>query len=226
MMRSDDESADERWLQVLAGRAEPRDAAERQAAALRRYFELQAAREATLSTHDGEAEKRVLNLLRARGAFEAAAPAAAPRGWLARAGDWLFPADGGHLGRYAAVAGLAFALVLAVPWQRQWQDGPGAGDEAATLKRLPAAEPAAAAAPAPLGEGLLMSARPAEEAARLVAALAEAGVNARLEVQGSEQLVRAEVPAERLAAVQQRLAALGLAVPAPGELVVRYRPLP
>ncbi|MES3022151.1 MAG: hypothetical protein V4857_11290 [Pseudomonadota bacterium] len=198
----------EAWLEVLAGRAEPRDRATRQAASLRHYFALQAAADMA-GASDPEGEKRVMNMLRLRGAFDAP-PAPAPvartglAGWLA----WLLPPGQGNGGRFAMAAACAFALVLSPALFNQGQ-APRIDDGSKGFVAPPA--------------DLVQSAQPAADAAQLVAQLAAAGIAAQARPEGAEHVVRAQVaPAQRAAAARQ-LDGIGIALPATGALVVRFQ---
>ena len=114
------------WLNVLAGKAQPSDHATRQAAALRQYFERQVADDLA-QVPDLQEEKRVLNALRARGAF-AEKPAAAAEALVRKSvWSWLFPANGLRAPGYAAAAVLAIAVVT-VPFMLR-TGGPGDGAE-------------------------------------------------------------------------------------------------
>ena len=213
------DQVEDRWLDVLAGRAQPGDTATQQAALLRGYIGLQAA-EDLARVPDPEGEKRVLNRLRARGAFRdvpaVVKPAPNP---VSRLIAWLFPQDGGHLGRYAAVATVAFAVVAASVLMPENGDD----NDLSSVKSLPGAvQPGVPAT----SEALVMSAQPAQEAAQLVQVLKQAGVAANIGREGGDQVVRAQIPPDRFAAVQQGLAGMGLAAQVPGPVVFRFRKLP
>jgi hypothetical protein len=113
---------DDRWLAALAGQAEPHDGDTRQAAALRRFFELQGEREAPL---ERKAAGRMARRLQA--GLAAAQPAGAgtaseptertrpaapddPPPWWSRAWVWCFPPLQGHAARYAGAGALAVAV--------------------------------------------------------------------------------------------------------------------
>ncbi len=202
---------DERWLDVLAGKVEPRTADERMAARARSYFDKED-REA--QSVDPSLRLRVENMLMARLAEDArrsAAPARHPGPWRALMA-WLVPAEGGHSGRYAAVAAAVMAVV-AVPLLMR--PGTPAIDDPGTIK-----SPGSLIAP----EAVIASPQPAQDAERLLQALASQGVVAALSEDGADRVVVARVPADRLtatAAVLQR--DLGLTLAADGQLRVRFK---
>ena len=219
------EQDNERWLDVLAGKTQATDLATRQAASLRRYFEHQAA-EDLAQAPDPQAEKRMLNRLRARGAFDAAPaplPAENQPGLLRRAVAWLLPPEGGHMGRYAAVATVAFAVITGPMLLR------GAGeplDDTSAMKGLPPPPPPLTPPDPALMGVLVMSAQPAQAAAQVVAVLTQAGIKSVLIQEGEDHLLRAQIPAAQVAELKQRLASLGLTIPTDGGLRLRFMPLP
>jgi len=214
------ENMDDRWLDVLAGRAKATDRATRQASSLRTYFELQAADDLATAP-DPQVEKRIMNALRAKGAFSEVAQPQAPKPGLVKSVlEWLFPTGGGHMGRYAAVATVAFAVVVGPMVMR---DVGNDANDTGSVKSAPGAP--ARGAPA-AGEAVVMSGQPAVEATQLVAALAGAGVDARVTAEGADQVVRARIAPDRAAAAAASLASIGMAAPASGDLVVRFKTLP
>ncbi|MES2298062.1 MAG: hypothetical protein V4582_13540 [Pseudomonadota bacterium] len=213
---------DDKWMDVLAGRAEASDGATRQAASLRAYFARQSAEELA-HTPDAQGEKRLLNMLRARGAFEEntgeRAKPATTRGAFARLLDWLLPPGQPHGARYAMIAAAAFALVLSPYLMRAPNSELGELEGMKSVPRLNTnANPVES-------EGIVMSANPRQEAAQLVALLAQAGVDASASADGDDQLVRAQVARERIGAANAKLAGIGMALPESGTLAVRFKPL-
>lgn len=213
-------SQDERWLAVLAGQAAPADAAERQAAELRSYFEQ---RVAAVPAADAEQEKRLMNVLRARGAFADAVPAQ-PTGLLAALSAW-WNAPQGRMGYgYGAAALLAF-VVVATPLLQQPQDE-GGGDEVVELPPHTPAPPAQRqpkSLPKTLqGGAVVVAAEPEQAALRLQLALSAQGVSSALQRDGSGWRLTAELPATARAALEPELQALSLAWPGDGQLNARF----
>lgn len=204
---------DDRWLDVLAGKAAPHDAQARQAAALRHYFELQDQHEAAL---DEATQRRILNALEAKGAF--AQPKQKERpvrpGLWAQAMGWLFPQGHASGGRFAGVA----VAVLAVTMLPFLLHPPGGDDDPGGMKNVPLLSGAPTA--------VIDSTNPDQLAAQLVSALSRQGVNATLRSEGADRWVTAKVPAERMGAVQAELVSMGLAATPQGDLSVQFRRQP
>ena len=207
----DQTQQDERWLDVLSGKLAPQDLDERKAASLRRYFEL---RDQHAAPSDPQALKRMENMVLAR--LSANGPATTPRqaGLWQQFKAWLFPAGGGHPGRYAAVAAVALAAV-AVPLAMRSGDQ---GDDDAGGMKSPGAV---------LGqEVVIYSPQPLKDAQEVLQALAQRGVPAQVSAVGEDQLLQARVPAAKVPDAQQGLASLGVVLPADGQLRVRFRKSP
>lgn len=202
--------ADERWLEVLAGRGRADDADTRQAQVLRGYFERRAAAEMSAVAADEQREKRVLNALRAQGAFDAPSAAAhAPSGGVfARAIAWLLPPGGGRSARYA-LAAAALAAVIAVPLLSQH------GNDGSDMKATRGAS-----------EAVLSVADPAAEAAELQVLLGRSGVDATIDRDAGDIVVRAAVAPEARNAVQAALMSRGVVLPPDGRLLLRLRTAP
>jgi hypothetical protein len=197
----------ERWLDVLAGKSVPNDAETLKAAALR---EIILEDEKALEPMDAATETRIMNTLRARGAFDVPKPAQ-PRSLLARAWEWLFPPGSGHTGRYAAMAAVAMAVVAAPVVYQNLRQAPG--DDGMSIKSAP-------------GEAIVFAANPDQDAAGLLAVLARNGVAGQVRSEGSDRLVEAQVSADRLPQVHTEMMNMGLAVPENGTLKVRFRKAP
>ncbi|MFG6432414.1 hypothetical protein [Roseateles sp. LYH14W] len=214
-------SQDERWLAVLAGQAAPADAAERQAAELRGYFEQ---RVAAVPAADAEQEKRLMNMLRARGAFADAVPAR-PTGLLAALSAW-WNAPQGRMGYgYGAAALLAF-VVVSTPLLQQPQDE-GGGDEVVEPPPHTPAPPPRPGQPKSLpktlqGGAVVVAAEPEQAALRLQLALSAQGVSSALQRDGAGWRLTAELPAAARAALEPELQVRSLAWPGDGRLDVRF----
>ena len=209
-----DTTADDRWLDVLAGRAAPTDRAGRQAAELRGYFDT---RLATAGEADSEQEKRVMNLLRARGAFAAPAPASR-RSWFEQVWAW-WQAPQGHRGMgYGAAAVLAFAVVVAGP---QLLPG-GGGSPDRDLKSVPMQPPEVQPKGLDLGGTVIRAVQPEQEALRLQLRLSAQDLASVLQREGPGWVLRAQVPAAQRASVQTLLEGYGATLAADGELVLRF----
>lgn len=208
------EPDDDKFLDVLAGRRAADDADTRRAARLRQYFEMHPTAEERPQA-DPEGEARLLAYLRARQGQQpgigstkstGAGPADAP-GPLQRLLRWLLPPGASLMPRLgmAAAAMLGVAVVLRITLPSADDDGTMKGG-------------------APAVETVRYAVDPAAEAAAIQSVLAGAGVPLTLEVQGSERLLRADVPPEKLRPVAEALAARGLTLPPDGRLVVRVKP--
>jgi hypothetical protein len=199
------------WLDVLAGKAQPRDPASQQAAALRGYFSQQQAAAAALQP-DAEQEKRLLNGLRARGAFAektagATAPSTATNGWLDGLRQWWQHAGQGRW-VYGAAALLAFAMVTVPPLLKGGDAGPGEG--VPMLAR---------------GGVRMPSAQPQQDAERLQLLLSLHGLPSSVQQAGADWIVSADVPAGARAELEPELGARGMRLPADGHLRLRFAPL-
>jgi hypothetical protein len=225
--------ADEQWLAILAGRANPasadqatRDLAQKQAAQLRQFFQQRDAYENAQPSHDGLAR---LQARLARPGVTAAIKAAhaqlqtqehtsmaktifsAPLALL----NWLLPPGGNNTGRYAMVAGVVMA-VLVVPTLVRHGELPDEDPGIKSVpKNLPKGLPGTAAAQ------LVLAENPSQTITQIQQALATAGVAAAVQTSGADSLITASVPPTSAAAVQQQLTPWGLSVPANGELSIR-----
>lgn len=234
----------DRWLDVLAGRAEPADADTRQAARARGLFVAQVEAESRRPGRDAAKAQRLkvlLNVMQAEGEAAAraaqagktagaaagrpAGPAAggySPPGPVTRLLRWLFPpAAPAATWRLGSVAMGLLGLTVAVRVLM-----PGAGDDDATgMKSAPPAASAAPGAAVPPGTVplVLTAAEPLQDALALQTALARVGVQAEVYPLGASARLEAPVPAAQGPAVQAALARRGLAwEPAPG-LVVEFK---
>ncbi len=219
-----DKTTDDRWLEVLAGRAEPHDHATRQAAQARAHIAQQVAADQAASV-DEQRTKRLLNLMQAQAeqrnrAQAAATPAAAP-GPLARLLAWLNPAQGGGLraaGAAAAVMGLAVVLVTTLK--------PSGDDDHTQMKGLPPSS-----APGMQGGGAsaaltVIGGEPLARALALQASLQGQGVSAEVFPMGDRARLDAAVPTERQAAVRQSLAGQGINWAGGSQLSLEFRSAP
>lgn len=210
---SQDQDPD-RWFDVLTGKADPTDDDTRQAAQLRRALLQRRQQELDAPTDEAQT-KRIMNALEARGAFKPPAAPAAPPSLLSRAAQWLFPSGGqprGHGGRYAWVAAAVLAVVAAPLVLRQQAPDDGDGY---TTKSLPPERPASAASAS------IVSTRNIEaEAARIENALAQHGVKPTRAVVNQQLVLSAQVPADRIEAVNRELADWAVMVPPDGKLLV------
>lgn len=211
-----DTISDDRWLEVLAGRATPVDLAGRQAAELRGYFEAQLAAAAPA---DSEQEKRVMNLLRARGAFVAPAPApTSSRSWLEQLQAW-WQAPQGHRGMgYGAAAVLAFAVVVAGP--QLLPDESGSPDSG--MKSIPMQPPEVQPKGLDFGGAVIRAVQPEQEALRLQLRLSAQDLASVLQREGPDWVLRAQVPDAQRASVQALLDGYGATLAADGQLMLRF----
>lgn len=203
---------DERWFEVLAGRAAPVDRDTRQAASLREYIVQAQERVPEL---DAAAERRMMNLLHAKGAFaQDAGTQAAPRAVQQRTNaergrwwHWLFPPVAAHRSRYAAMVAVAAAAVC-VPIVLQ-MGSPGDGG----VKSLRSGA----------SVQVVQAAQPERAASELAALLALQGVAASVRSEGEERQLDALVPPQAREAVRTALVPRGIALPADGRLSVRFQ---
>lgn len=228
--RADDTEASDRWLEVLAGRAEPTDAGTRRAAALRACFETRLATEAEKPA-DPERLKTLLNLMEAEGEAAARAARAAGAGGpagtdvaggshgpLSRLARWLFP-DGGFSGwRLGGVAAgiLGVAVLLRAVW-------PELDDESRRMKSVPPGAGTSAQAPATVTPIVVTGSDPLHGAIGLQSALRNAGLEAQVYPLGATARLEARVSGERAAAVRDELSRLGLAWSGGDWLVVEFK---
>lgn len=229
-----DRPTDDRWLDVLAGRAEAHDRATHQAAQARAHIAQQVAADQAVPV-DEQRTKRLLNLMQAQAeqrsrAQAAAAPAVAASattaaGPLARLLAWLNPAQGGGLraaGAAAAVMGLAVVLVTTLK--------PAGDDDHTQMKGLPPiTEPITA--PGLQGGGasgalVVVGKEPLARALALQASLQGQGVSAEVFPLGDRARLDASVPADRQAAVRQALAGQGITWGGGSQLSLEFRSAP
>lgn len=205
----------DRWLRVLAGKARPDNEEARKAAVLRALLIRDA--EAAVK-RDPASTTRIVNLLEAKGAFNAPKPAPVrASNPLAAAWAWLFHAGGGHPGRYAAVAAVALAVLAAPGLLRDAFKSPD--DDSGTMKGLPPiVSPGATAR-----ETVVVVADPDKDATQLLVVLGRQGVSAQITEDQADRVIQARVPAERLASVNAEMNALGLVLPSDGQLKFRFR---
>lgn len=212
--------SDERWLAVLEGRAAPTDLAERQAAELRSYFEQ---RLLATPAADAQQEKRMMNLLRARGAFTEAPQ---PQGLLAALKAW-WQAPQGRMGYgYSAAAVLAFALVSVPLLQQPPQDGLGddSGQSQPQTQQpgpQPKGQPKSGPKLAPAG-AVVIAADPAEASLRFQLLLSAQGVPSAIQPDGTGWRLTAQLPAEARGALEPEFRARNLGWPADGRLDLRF----
>lgn len=202
---------DDRWLDVLAGRAEPSNDEERKAARARQFFQKEAEHDRQV---DPATRQRVENLLTAKLAAarqsQLQQTAKPQTSWWAGLLGWLAPGGAMSSGRFATAAMAVMALV-AVPYFLN----PTA---------LDADDPASIKSPITVPETVIAAERPAQDAANLLQALASQGVVAVLTEEGPDRLVVARIPADKLTAVAGTLQQeLGVVLPPDGELRVRFK---
>lgn len=209
--------SDDSWLEVLAGKGGPTDHETRQSAALRGFFELQ---EKNTPKLDEATQRRIMNALEAKGIFAQAAPSkpVKPASLLTKVMAWLFPE--GHVsgGRLSAVAVAVMAITM-LPFLLH---GPVGDDDLNSIKSLPSLAEASWGLPT----SVIESNTPEQLSVQLVAILARHGVVAELRSANGNQWVRAQIPAERLSAVQSDLVSMGLSTKPDGQLVVQFRRQP
>lgn len=196
---------DERWLEVLSGRAEPTDAATREAMGYRKYLERCAQDER--SDIDEAAYLRTMNFLRARGAFERRP--VAPHGdgkWRALISRLHVPGQPGA--RAAFVATVMLAVVVVPLVLRQPMDSP-------QMKGLP---PLTA-----VEENVLVAADPVQQARAIQAALIMNGVEASVEPGAAQLLLTATVAPEDMEAVREALLQFDVTLPPDGRLRILVR---
>lgn len=234
-------AAEDRWIEVLAGRAAPHDADTRRAARARAGFEAQARADLDTPPDEAATARLLARLERAAaglrpgtpeadapalaGRAESAAPArpaprpGGPQGWAvwrALLGTWvtawLAPRP---------LAGFAMALfggVLVLQW---W----AVHDEASDIKTAPPA--ASAPAPGSYGHTLIApSATPLQDAMALREALRALGVTAQVLELGDATRVQAAVDPAAQAAVQQTLSQKGWAWTPGPQLSVEFQRKP
>ena len=198
---------DDRWFQVLAGNAPAQDRDTRQAQQLREYFVAEAQNTPPL---DEAAQRRIMNLLEAKGAFAEPKPQQAAPGLLDKLAAWLLP-DGNPFNRHFAGVAAAVLAVMVLPFMLH---SPVGEDDPYGIKGgQGGATPSA----------VITSASPEQSAAMLMAVLAKHGVAAKLSTEGDARWVQSQVPPDRLAAVQADLVSMGLAASADGSLNVQFR---
>lgn len=209
---------DAAWLATLSGKAAPTGLASRQAAQAREYFLHQAADE-DLDVPDQATRIRIMNLLRAKGAFNESAAVAPQHGWLARIWNWIAPPGDGRGAGYAIAAGIAVAA-LALPLVLRSPEP----DDSASVKGLPkgasSGQPPALQVPSS-SERLILTADPSSTGRDLAQALGTAGAQAQVAAAGTEVLLTATVPPASAGRASAVLAAYGLPVPADGQLRIR-----
>lgn len=222
-----DKTTDDRWLEVLAGRAEPNDHATAQAAQARAYVAQQVAADMA-APMDEQRTKRLLNLMQAqaeqrkRGQAVAAPadPAASGPGVLARLLAWLNPAQGGGLrvAGVAAMMGLAAVLVTTV-----FQE---VDDDTNQMKSLPPTTVPSPQGSTDAGALVVLDKEPLARALALQASLKAQGITAEVFPLGDRARLDASVPAGQLAAVRQTLAAQGITWEGGPSLSLEFRSEP
>lgn len=209
---------DDAWLATLSGKAAPTDLATRQAAQAREYF-LHQAEDEDADVPDQATQIRIMNLLRAKGAFSEPAAVSPHQGWLAGLWAWISPPGQGRSAGFAVAAGIAVAA-LALPLVLRSPEP----DDSASVKGLPKVS-----GPAQLpmsqvpsgGERLVLTADPSSTARELAQALGAAGVQVQVSAAGAEVLLTATVTPTSAARASAVLAAYGLPLPGDGQLRVR-----
>lgn len=221
-----DKTTDDRWLEVLAGRAQPDDHATAQAAQARAYVAQQVADDLAAPV-DEQRTKRLLNLMQARAeqrnrdqAAQAATATSRP-GALARLLAWLNPAQGGALRVAGVAAVMGLAVVLVSTLNRQGDD------DHTQMKNMPAAsgpgQPGGALGDVPL---VVVGKDPLARALALQATLKGQGLAAEVFPLGDRARLDASVPADQRAAVRQTLAAQGITWDGESSLSLEFRSVP
>ena len=212
-------STDDKWLDVLAGRAQAEDLATRQAAKARDFYSRQAEADQAQPV-DEQRLKRLQNLMQAQVAERRAAAAAAKpvvrAGLLARLGAWFNPPQGGGL-RYAgaamAVMGLAAVLVIALDAPNDDHTMKGGPLDGLTL-------------PGNAGGAdwqVVVGGQPLARALAVQAALQQRNVSAEVTPLGDKTRLEASVPAAQQAAVRADLAALDITWAGSSALSLEFR---
>ena len=222
MDEPDNISAEDReWLELLAGRAQPKRAGPHavQAAQLRAYFTRYDEQFAN-PARDPASEARMLQRLDAAGVLAAPAaqaPAQAPRSnRLLALLDWLFPpANHGSL-RYVGLA-LAFVVMgLNLP--------PLSAPPDIAIDEAPRPRTKGFTRPATQGTVVILHDAPDVLAAHIASVLRSLQVEVTLTQQGRDVALRATVaPAQRLL-VRERLATWGIEPAGDGAVRVDFKP--
>lgn len=209
---------DDAWLATLSGKAAPTDLATRQAAQAREYF-LHQAEDEDLDVPDQATQIRIMNLLRAKGAFNEPAAVSPHQGWLAGIWAWIAPPGQGRGAGMAIAAGIAVAA-LSLPLVLRSPEP----DDSASVKGLPKvpgpAQPPISQVPS-IGERLVLTADPSSTGRDLAQALGAAGAQVQVSTSGAEVLLTATVPPAAASRASGVLAAYGLPLPGDGQLRVR-----
>jgi hypothetical protein len=225
-------AADDRWLDVLAGRATASDPDTITAAALRQHLDEEVAADAVAGLQTPHAReqafKRLTNLMEAQAPAprQAAARPPEPAGLWQRIMNWLLPGEGARPlrlgGAAAGVAALALVVTLVV------QQGPGDGYDPSMKSPPPAPAPAPVQprASSPLNLVVVPVADPVASALALQAELRALGLESSVFPLGRAAQLSAPVPAGRQAELAQLLAAKGIAWAGGSSLELEYRAAP
>ena len=221
-----EKTTDDRWLEVLAGRAEPHDRATAQAARARAHVTQQVAADLAAPV-DEQRIKRLLNLMQAQAeqrnrdqAVAEPAAAATRPGSLARLLAWLNPAQGGgfRVAGVAAMLGLAAVLVTTV-----FQEG---DDDPTKMKGLPPSTAPGPQVSTGAGALVVVGKEPLARALALQATLKAQGITAEVFPLGDRVRLDASVPADQVAAVSQTLAGQGITWASGPSLSLEFRSEP
>jgi hypothetical protein len=191
------------WLDAVQGRDHVTDsAAAREGAAVRDYYRQRKVEE-TDHPLDSQRELRMLNYLRAKGAF--AEPEVRPTPWQ-RAWRWL---AGGNqrTGHWAWLAGVA-ATVLVVPIVLQLAQTPNVEDLPISQYRGPQAQTS------------IKTPDPAASAQAIAAVLSDQHIPYRQVQTARGWRIEAKVPADARALLQPRLETWRIVMPANGILII------
>jgi len=220
----DQQSAEDRWLEVLAGKAKPLDADTQNAAVLRAVLRDEKAQaEANASTEEADPAQvvRIMNALQARGAF--VAPPAPTNPWL-RLVRWLNPLPGPDAPSGARLAGrraaLAAGLAAVIALPLVLHDDPDAIPGDTVDKNLPPGIRSGGGSDPSAAMQTVLAADPEQLANSVREALVTSAVATLITSDSNGVFIQASVPAADRAAVARALSNLGIALPRDGELAL------
>lgn len=197
------------WLDSLAGRSQ----SDPEAKATRDYFLRRIAEEeCTEAQPDEMHERRMLNYLRAKGAFNEQAAPQQPPGVLAKIQRGFQQFLQSMVRHPALTAGIAAALLMLPVATQLWQRGtPDIVAESQVEYR------------GDIAVARLASTEPATTAGRITAILQQKQIAFRQLRKDSAWVIESKVPAEHRAAVQAAWSEWKIAIPANGIIVIEIR---